>query len=140
MQMITKFLQNNYVLLARLALSICLIAISILAFSPAVVDPLIHTSDKLKHGFAFLVLAYLVDAAWPTSTFNYQKWLGLLGYGVFIEAVQYFIPYRSASWLDLLADTSGILCYGLLIPGFKHLPLINWRWQHPMLSSPHQQD
>ncbi|MBU2710034.1 VanZ family protein [Zooshikella harenae] len=136
----TKFLQNNYVLLARLALGICLIAISILAFSPAVIDPLVHTSDKLKHGFAFLVLGYLVDAAWPTSSFHHQKWLFLLSYGVFIEVVQYFIPYRSASLLDLLADTSGIVCYWLLIPGFKYLPLINWRWQLHTLSTSRQQN
>jgi VanZ family protein len=36
----------------------------------------------------------------------------LLGYGLAIEIIQYILPYRSFSLLDLAADAFGLLAYG----------------------------
>ena len=40
-----------------------------------------------------------------------QRWVSLLAFGLFIEVVQYFLPYRQFSLLDLAADGIGIWLY-----------------------------
>ena len=56
------------------------------------------------------------------------KILWLLGYGVMIEVVQYFLPNREASTLDVVADSVGIALYMLSIPLLKRLPGFRQRW------------
>ena len=62
--------------------------------------------DKANHILAFLVLAGLADLAYPGPAPGRGggKWLILLAYGLFIETVQYFSPYREFSGWDLVAD------------------------------------
>ncbi|WP_457639893.1 VanZ family protein [Persephonella sp.] len=81
------------------------------SFSPIV--PETPTSDKLNHFFAFFIFAVLVKEAYDTSywgSFFYSLFLS-----VFIEAVQYFLPYRTAEYADFSADllgiTSGLFMY-----------------------------
>lgn len=108
----------RYPWLARLALAVCLTIISVLAFAPLTADP--GTGhDKLNHLLAFGVLAWLADLAFPGpgpdpwSGWGLAKWVGLLGYGLFIETVQFFLPYRDFSLWDLAADAAGLLGYVL---------------------------
>jgi VanZ family protein len=94
----------------RLALGVCVLAIAYLAFAP--VEQTIETfSDKLNHVLAFTVLAWLVDRAYPGHHLAPYKWALLLGYGLTIEVVQGFLPYRELSVADFAADALGILCY-----------------------------
>jgi len=81
--------------------------------------------DKLKHVVAFLVLAALADRSFPGSPFGPAKILALLGLGISIEVVQYFIPYREASALDVLADCVGIGAYAPIAFLLRMTPL--WR-------------
>ena len=48
----------------------------------------------------------------------------LAGYGLFIEVVQHFLPYREASFVDLLADGAGIAAYALCIPLLARIPVL----------------
>ena len=99
-------------LIFRLGLWACLAIISFLAFAPLASDP--GTGhDKANHILAFLVLAGLADLAYPGSApgRGWGKWVSLLAYGLFIETVQYFLPYREFSGWDLVADGIGIWLY-----------------------------
>ncbi|MEW8624687.1 MAG: VanZ family protein [Candidatus Thiodiazotropha sp.] len=102
--------------LLRGALAISLIAISFLAFTPLQIPAVSSLNDKLSHILAFLYLALLCDFAWPQARWNLTKALSLLGYGLFIETVQAFLPHRFFSMLDLAADGLGLIIYTLILP------------------------
>jgi VanZ family protein len=70
-------------------------------------------SDKANHVMAFIALSLLHDHAFPRQG-RFTKTIALLGYGVAIEAIQWFLPYRESSGLDLVADAVGIGAYWLL--------------------------
>lgn len=85
-------------------------------------------NDKLGHILAFLYLAILVDFSFPASSFNLPKILALLAYGVLIEVIQYYLPHRTFSLLDILADGGGLMIYAFFIPMLKHVPILGLRW------------
>jgi VanZ family protein len=78
-----------------------------------------HFSDKFYHGLCFAVLAFLTDYAYPKSGFGPRKYIPLFLYGVMIEVIQYFIPYRSFSLADMVADALGLGIYGLAAWGLS---------------------
>lgn len=96
--------------LYRLGLGACLALVSVLAFAP-VDQPLLAVSDKTNHVLAFAVIAWLADGAYPGRDRAWTRWASVLGYGLFIEAVQHFLPYRDASALDVAANALGIALY-----------------------------
>lgn len=73
-------------------------------------------SDKILHmaTFAFLM-------AWFSGQYHQRHYpaiaLGLVAFGVLIEVLQSFVPYRTSEWMDLYADGIGI-AIGLLIAVF----------------------
>ena len=97
----------------RLALFVCVLAISYLAFAPPARLPDTTPGDKLSHGLAFAALAWLADMSYPGRYLAMHRWTLLLGYGLFIELVQGFLPYRDLSLFDFVADAAGILCYSM---------------------------
>ncbi|MCG7931398.1 MAG: VanZ family protein [Candidatus Thiodiazotropha lotti] len=109
--------------LLRGALAISLIAICFLAFTPLQIPAVSSLNDKLSHILAFLYLALLCDFSWPEADWNFTKALSLLGYGLFIETVQAFLPHRFFSLLDLAADGLGLMIYSMMLPGLLR---INW--------------
>ncbi|MFO0752960.1 MAG: VanZ family protein [Thermodesulfovibrionales bacterium] len=68
--------------------------------------------DKASHILAFISLGFLIDGAYPGSFL--KKGALLLSYGLFIELVQYFLPYREFSLFDIGADGVGIGIYLLV--------------------------
>jgi VanZ family protein len=99
-------------LIFRLGLLAYLAIISFLAFAPLASAP--GTGhDKVNHIMAFFVLTGLADRAYPGPSpgRGWRKWVSVLAFGLFIEAVQYFLPYREFSLWDLGADGIGILLY-----------------------------
>lgn len=62
--------------------------------------------DKANHALAFAVLAVLGLAAYPAR--GARVLAGLLAFGALIEVLQSLTGYRSAEWLDLLADAVGL--------------------------------
>ena len=86
-----------------------LAGITLLALLPneAVVLP-VTVWDKLNHSAAFFVLFVLMSCAWPQR----PLWLPLLAltaYGVLLELAQGLVGYRSASLLDVVANTAGLM-------------------------------
>lgn len=113
----------------RIALVLSIALICYLATSPDE-DPITASaSDKASHLLAFFTLALLTDFAFPLSRLGWVKVALLMGFGLGIEVVQYFLPYRTFSLLDLLTDGFGIALYALSLPMLMKLPLLAQRWR-----------
>ena len=70
--------------------------------------------DKVNHVGAFFVLSLLADYSYLTRSALAQKGMALLGFGLLIEGLQYWVGYRHFEIADLVADGGGILLYGLV--------------------------
>lgn len=115
-QLESILLQPQLHLLFKISLLICTIAIAILAFGTLDENVGELSYDKANHIIAFFVLAFLLDYSYPQNihpqiTFFKVKMVILLAYAIFIEVVQYFLPYRTFSVIDIAADLAGILIY-----------------------------
>ena len=119
-------LSRNQTQAFRVALVVAFLTISYLVTTP--VPPDIGVSDKLEHAVTFAALAFLVDFSFPRRGFDWRKIAPLVGYGILIEVVQYFIPHRSSEVLDVVADSSGLIVYALAVPVLRTLPLLRRRW------------
>ncbi len=69
----------------------------------------INIWDKLSHSIAFAALALSAALGWPKRDIFRSVLIPLLLFGVLIEVMQYFIPGREFSLLDMLADAIGII-------------------------------
>ncbi|EGV18859.1 VanZ family protein [Thiocapsa marina] len=94
----------------RLVLWGCVLVVAWLAFAPFA-EPAGFTWDKANHVLAFFVMAALADGGYPGRNRELPRWGLLLGYGLVIELVQWQLPYRELSWLDLVANVVGVLLY-----------------------------
>jgi len=111
----------------RVALVVTLIITMYLATTqqaPSIIDDL---NDKVNHVLAFYVLAFLADYSVPKVRFNLSKGLAILGYGLLIEVIQYFLPYREFSLFDLAADGVGIAAYAFSQPVISQFPILRHR-------------
>jgi VanZ family protein len=112
----------------RLILTAVLIVVTHLATTPLQYPVIKHILDKANHVMAFYVLALLIDFSFPKSQFGAGKLGLLLIYGSLIEVIQSFLPHRTASAVDVLADGLGVACYALSIPILRRIPLLSRRW------------
>ena len=112
----------------RAALAITLIVIMFLATTRQSIPVVEDINDKANHLLAFGALAWLGDFAFPASKFGLKKFLWLLGYGVLIEFIQYFLPYREASLFDVLSDAAGLAVYWMFYRFLRFFPLLGLRW------------
>ena len=119
-----KWRTNSFRVLLVIALVVC----TYLATTRRHFTLVEHFSDKIRHALAFSTLALLADFSFPQSRFQAGKIAGLLGYGMLIEVIQYFLPYRSAEVLDVVADAAGLLVYAAVIPLLRHVPVLRQRW------------
>ncbi len=85
----------------------------------------VNINDKLIHAIVFFGFAFLIDLASSRKPFWLWKGLPLLTYGIGIEVMQYFTPFRSFSVMDMVADFAGILCYFLLKLGVLYIVKCN---------------
>lgn len=101
---------------ARWLFAAMAVAVGYLALVPTTLPTVGTGWDKLNHLLAFAALAAAGCCGWARgceSGAGVARWRvlgGVLAYGVLIEAVQYYVPGRSAEWGDLGADAVGILC------------------------------
>ena len=100
----------------RLVLALAFIIITWMTLNPSPGPITESVNDKLAHMLGFLVLAFLVHGSWPDREFGWKQILPLIAYGLAMETLQHFIPNRSFSLLDLVADIGGIVLYLLMIP------------------------
>ncbi len=85
-------------------------------------------NDKVSHFMAFYALAMLEDFSFPRIEFGLSKVLTLMAYGLLLEVIQHFLPYRTFSLYDLGADAIGVLVYVVSIPALKQIPFVRRRW------------
>ncbi|MBL4583261.1 MAG: hypothetical protein JKX83_01470 [Pseudomonadales bacterium] len=104
------FVQKNWVAITLFSLA----GVTASSLWPAEHLPDVPGTDKLHHVIAYTILVF------PTALRKPDKWvlfgLSFIVYGGAIELIQ---PYanRYGEWLDLLANTTGVLC-GFVIAGF----------------------
>jgi VanZ family protein len=82
-----------------------------LSGNPGSMVPLFN--DLLMHFCGYLVAGISISFAWP-RTHYWQRGLFLLCYSIAIEIGQHFLPPRTFSGMDILANLSGIVA-GLLL-------------------------
>lgn len=75
-----------------------------------------NTNDKMDHILAFMVLTCLSIQVFKKHPIRFVIFIGL-----FIEFIQYFIPFRTASFYDILADLVGLTIGCLIMTWFKYL-------------------
>ena len=104
----------------RITLGTSILFISFLSFQEIEVQSIANLSDKFLHFSCFL---YLTIISWLSRIFYKELWLYVivLAYGILIEIVQIYIPYRSFEFLDIFADFLGVLAGNFLINFFKDL-------------------
>ena len=95
--------------LCAATLTLVVLGIGWLALSPAP-PPSVDTGwDKLNHLLAFAVLSFIAQgAAERPAAPRLAVVVGLILYGLGIEAAQAWVPGRSSEWQDLLANAAGI--------------------------------
>ena len=98
----------------KLLLLISLMLVTWQALSPLPIEQVQNFHDKLGHLLVFFLLAAITDHAYATSSFTLKKAGYLMVYGIGIECIQHFIPNRSFSFLDMLADAGGLLLFWFL--------------------------
>ena len=121
-------LPSRKIVVFRAMLLMALIVITHLATTSTQYPVVEDISDKANHILAFSVLALLIDFSFPSREFGLAKVSVLLGYGLAIEIIQYFLPYRTASLFDVVADAAGLLVYWFSLPVLRQVPWIQSRW------------
>jgi VanZ family protein len=113
----------------RISLILGAAVITHFATAPLDAVPFAGLGDKVLHAGAFLVLGGLLDFSFPETGFGTGKIALLLAYGMAIEVVQHFLPFRTFSLLDWLADAAGIVLYvAAATPILKRTPWFQRRW------------
>ena len=60
------------------------------------------------------MLSLLADYSYLARSALVLKGMALLGFGLLIEGLQYWVGYRYFEFADLVADSGGIVLYGLV--------------------------
>jgi len=115
-------LQDLFIMFSRLYLKffrllyyVSILVIFILSVVPNYdrLPDIFSLSDKLNHLAAFFVLAMLAFLSRFERAFRLDIYF-LVGYAVFIEMVQFFLPARFFSFGDVVADLLGVGCFLLI--------------------------
>jgi VanZ family protein len=106
---------------ARWLFWLALAGVTMLALMPGDEVPVSTGWDKSNHVLAFFTLALLAGLGWPRVRWVLPA-LGLIGYGVGIEAIQHLVG-REAALADVLADAIGVaVCRALmLLPALQRM-------------------
>ena len=83
------------------------------------IDLDVDYADKIKHIFAFFTLSFLLNKATSTVGHRVRNIFILLSFGILIEVVQMFLPYRESSVADVYADLTGILIFQLALSAYR---------------------
>lgn len=68
--------------------------------------------DKVIHFFVYLIFSFLLSNTLALNRQKYSRLKGFLytfGIGLAMEALQYFLPYRSFEVFDVFSNTLGAL-------------------------------
>ena len=106
----------RHVRLWRIVDVVLLLLVLLFAVTPAVwflgdevlSIPWLGNIDKWLHGLTFFALTLWYAGQYRPRSY-WRIALGLLGFGMFIELCQRMLSYRTAEWLDMGANTVGIV-------------------------------
>lgn len=76
-------------------------------------DSPFFVSDKWVHGVTFAALALWFSGQYARRSY-WRLIMGLVAFGLLIEMTQRMVSYRTAEWMDLLADLLG-LAVGMVV-------------------------
>jgi VanZ family protein len=68
----------------------------------------LENADKWLHGMTFLFLAIWFAGLWERRAY-WRIAVGLMLFGFMVEGAQLLVGYRTADWLDIAANTAGIM-------------------------------
>lgn len=71
--------------------------------------------DKFGHAIGYFFLIATLDLGFRTFHHFPAKFISLFTYGLALEIIQHFIPGRTFSLLDLVANAVGLLAYRMII-------------------------
>ena len=71
----------------------------------------VNLNDKVEHAIVFFILSLLLNRASDTKKYRLRNIMVLSIFGILIELIQHFIPHRSTSISDALANIAGILVF-----------------------------
>ena len=99
----------------RIATVVVLIGIAYLSLRPSV--QLVEVNDKVGHFIAYFTLMFIMGLGfWKRKKELLMAFVISAIYGLLMEIGQYFVPGRSFSFLDMLANASGaLLATGFLL-------------------------
>ena len=84
-------------------------AIGVLSLLPGTDLPTQNLNDKLNHFIAYSILSFGAVVGRHSMALVWVVAL-VIGYGLVLEILQGVMPFgRSASWLDALANTGGVV-------------------------------
>lgn len=89
------------------AIIVILLVILYYSWTPQVGLPV--SNDKLGHFIAYGTLSFAMTITYFKSKHFVNSIVFSAGYGLVMEVGQYFIPGRTFSFLDILANFSGVL-------------------------------
>lgn len=88
-----------------------------MAFTPVDGGIQAKVNDKILHSVGFFVMAFISQLAHPNTRFLIL-FIGLSCFGLAIELIQAYLPYRSFSVWDLAADVLGLGIYFMVFAHF----------------------
>lgn len=118
--------------LCVLQFALLLIVYTVLSLTSSPGDHVPVYNDKVMHFVGYLVAGLSITFALPDRAI-WQRWLVLAVYSSGIEVAQHFMPPRTFSWLDILANITGA-AIGLLLMELAR----RWapRWSQALLQHP----
>ena len=108
---------------SKLSFFICIVAIEYLATTTLEIKPVQNSWDKANHFIAFMTLYVTLSLGYPKLEVV-KKVMILLAFGLQIELVQYFLPNREFSLLDVVADGVGIFIGMIVVKGLWSLKIL----------------
>ncbi len=96
-------------LVKQLVFGCAVVVVGGLSLLPQEVLPETGVWDKLEHAIAYAALCVIGAIAYPRKLARSKLLLGLVLYGVALEALQSFVPGRVASIADVTANTLGVV-------------------------------
>ena len=91
-----------------------LVGITILSLLPPKSGVELGSHDKMSHFIAYSVFSFNYGLVVSTIKKHFYGLPFLIAYGMFMEFCQGFVPGREPSWLDILANSTGV-AIGFLI-------------------------
>jgi VanZ family protein len=101
----------------RIAFFLYLFIILVIATAETV-EPATNNLDKFQHIAAFVFFVFLMTIAFRKAKYI-TVFLTGLGYGVLIEIIQHFIPYRTGDIADIIADILGLSAGIFIVMSFR---------------------